>query len=335
METRFSKKIYNCSTGLDASMICITDLFISAGISEGYIKERPINNYICFDELENGECNNDDLYRIIGIFPTNEKKDEYEIKVIKDTPGTKEQIGEKAAFYNCVDDWCNGEFYQNKYYWNSTKGTSYGSANTNNWRESNLNTENLNGYFWNEYLEENNPTLKNMIANHKWIVGGYRNREKLDKKEIYESELGKNKVKIGESVCYDINNIDEARVCTKDDIEYQDEIGLMYVSDYLYATSPELWNITYNGGFFDSWLYSGYNEWTITRNINKIDSSFSSYMIGATIRDDIGTNFNEIVSSSYFTENYIASIRPSFYLKSSIKLASGDGSKESPYRVKL
>lgn len=110
--------------------------------------------------------------------------------------------------------------------------------------------------------------------------------------------------------------------CTVNAI-YNIPIGLMYVSDYVYATNPVSWSYSlsdYNLVRDSNWLYNSMSEWTITRNsadgdvfqINN-NGSVSSAMIGYT------GGFNNT--------------RPVFYLNFDVKYISGTGTESDTYRI--
>lgn len=107
------------------------------------------------------------------------------------------------------------------------------------------------------------------------------------------------------------------------DIEgtYNAKIGLMYVSDYVYASAPESWlNNTFEIRK-NIWLNNKRNEWAITRltNANYNKYAYSVYESGYI---DAG---NEITTRLY--------IRPTFYLVNDIKYQSGSGSENNPIRL--
>ena len=173
------------------------------------------------------------------------------------------------------------------------------STNVNTWSESNLNTVNLNT----NYLNNIGSTWSSKIAQHTWEVGG----------NTWEN-LGRTSVK----TAY-INEIKSPASATT----YSAKVGLMYVSDYGYAVSPESWTTALNsyGNLAlesSNWLYASITEWTITRNSDGTDRAFSIITIG---------NVDcSIVNSG-------VSVRPSFYLNSDVVLSGGSGSSADPYRI--
>ena len=107
-------------------------------------------------------------------------------------------------------------------------------------------------------------------------------------------------------------------------ITYNAKIGLMYVSDYGYAASPENWltNLySYNNDTNrnNNWMYMGLNEWTISI---RSDVTHNAYYIPDIGRLDEG-----------YTDERISAIRPVFYLNSNVILTGGTGTQADPYRI--
>ena len=121
--------------------------------------------------------------------------------------------------------------------------------------------------------------------------------------------------------------------------EWEGEVGLMYPSDYGYATSggtttdretclaTDLLNWGYTD--FDSsdcynndWLLdNSFLQWTLTPDSSRSDSVFYVY--------DYGT----LTISGYAYYGYGA--RPSVYLKSNIAISGGTGSSTDPYQLSV
>lgn len=102
-------------------------------------------------------------------------------------------------------------------------------------------------------------------------------------------------------------------------------IGLMYVSDFGYAISPEDWDKAMSTEYSRvNWLFGGY-DWFISPNTGDFGGAYSV---------DGGTDGT--VSPQYVnSENELPSndIRPTFYLNSDVQYVSGDGSQQNPYRI--
>ncbi len=262
-----------------------------------------VNNYVCIDSKTEGSCDNDDLYRIIGLFKND--NEQYEIKLIKSDYATENQLGSDGAYAGIRTEY--SDFYKGdksnfsnikRYYWNNI-------TNNNNWKESNLNNINLNTNFLN-WIKERQPGIEMKINNHQWKICG----DEIDHPLI-----------VPVKIYFD----DEIKQCA----QYSEkQIGLMYVSDYGYAVNSSAWNSNlydyYQTSLTDNnWMYMGLWELTITpQNLADNDSSVNIIYY----RGHVGGNRVDY--------NHCA-VRPSFYLSSNTKFSSGgNGTIDTPYRIK-
>ena len=117
--------------------------------------------------------------------------------------------------------------------------------------------------------------------------------------------------------------------------EWQGKVGLMYLSDYGYATSggsttnrssclaKELsnWNSSsYSDCKDNDWLYnSNKKQWIL--------NSYTNYSYAVLIVDNSG----RVLFSDRTVYQY--AVRPSVYLKSSTTILSGEGTLENPYEI--
>ena len=168
---------------------------------------------------------------------------------------------------------------------------AWDSGNNNTWSSTRLNTGTLNGTYLSGL-----GTWANMIAEHEWKVGGMAWSNSNTAKQYYATELGNS-------------------------VTYRAKIGLMYVSDYGYAASPENWNTTLYNYANDTnrnnnWMYLGTDEWTISRNSSVASNVF-------------GVSNSGFVSYSNVTNTN--AVRPSFYLESSVEISSGTGTSTNPF----
>jgi len=270
-----------------------------AAIEDGSIDEN-VNNYVCFG-TDAEECPAENLYRIIGVFNNG---GEEQVKLIKWDFATSDMLGttQSSEYTFAASDYA---YYKGELttiqgcYWS---GSSSNQSNT--WSSSTLNKTALNTnymtYLGNKWTE--------MIESTTWKVGGntLTNIRYTNAKTAYTSEI----------VSSAVSN------------EYEDEIGLMYVSDYYYAASPTYWSYSghnssdaadYRAAINDNWMYSGVFEWSITRHSDNTISSFRVISMGS-------------VKDNGVYDNY-GGVRPVFYLKSNVVWKGRDGSKNLPYRV--
>ena len=285
-----------------------SDLANGAGDnSYRYAGANP-NNFVCFGS-DTSPCPTDNLYRIIGVFGENYHgvTGKQLVKLIKYDYMTTDELGTDGDYSQTYKEWGMDSTYKGTYgdgerigvyYWNY-KAT--GSA-TNTWSTSLLNKTNLNTNFIN-YL---GTTWANKIATVTWKVGGntWANIGTKTSSVAYTNEIT-NPVTT--------NTTDNATT-------YSAKIGLMYVSDYGFAASPDAWTLTmssYNNttATNNNWMYMGLYEWTISRSA-----------------DDSGNAF--FVSYDGYVDNlYVDSysgVRASFNLESSVSYVSGSGSMSDP-----
>ena len=261
-----------------------------------YIGANP-NNYVKF---------NDELWRIIGVFDTDDGtgKVEKRLKIIRN-----ESIGNYSWDYNSagnyINEWSTAQLnnlLNSGAYYNRTTGIYYNGSKT----ASNVD-------FTNNGLTEK---AKAMIGNAKWYLGGTANYDSSSNglaSNWYKYERGTS-VYSGRST------------------SWTGKVGLMYPSDYGYATSggattnrtsclaKELYNWdsdTVRDCKNNDWMYNSSNsQWTI--------SPLADYSGGVFFVGTAGC-----VGSNHAFNDYAA--RPVVHLKSTIKVISGSGTKESPY----
>ena len=274
-----------------------------------YIGADP-NNYVKF---------NDELWRIIGVFDTDDGtgKVEKRLKIIRN-----ESIGSYS--------WDNKD---------TTTGaeTAWGK---NEWTDARLNyllnpgheSETTGGsLYWNRgagncYYEKNNATTacdftttglteksKAMIGDAKWYLGGSSTDDDVTAPMFYTRERGTG-VYSGRST------------------SWTGKVGLMYLSDYGYATSG---GATTNRAsclvkeirsWYDSsvsdcknndWMYnSSIWQWTISPSANYSHGVFI-------VERSSSVGGNDAFANS--------TTRPVVHLNSAIKVITGSGTKESPY----
>ena len=285
-----------------------SDLANGAGDnSYRYAGANP-NNFVCFGTTES-PCPIDNLYRIIGVFGENYHgaNGKQLVKLIKYDYMTTDELGTDGDYSQTYKEWGMDSTYKGTYgdgerigvyYWNY-KAT--GSA-TNTWSTSLLNKTNLNTNFINNI----GTTWANKIATVTWKVGGntWANIGTKTSSVAYTNEIT-NPVTT--------NTTDNATT-------YSAKIGLMYVSDYGFAASPDAWTLTmssYNNttATNNNWMYMGLYEWTISRNA---DYSNRAFIVGS------GGGV------SYDSVTVYDGVRASFNLESSVSYVSGSGSMSDP-----
>ena len=208
-------------------------------------------------------------------------------------------IKSDEANYNLLGKNGNFDSARYEYIWNYTK------PRINTWSTSLLNKTNLNQNFITNIGEE----WANKIDMTTWKVGGneYSNIVGQPAKIAYQNEI--------------VNPV--TTYSTDNKTEYSAKIGLMYVSDYGFAAAPSAWTTQlryYDGEAIKNanWMYMGLEEWTISRNAGNAYGVFGV--------------FNSSGMSSLSAE-YGYSVRPVFYLTSSVNYASGSGGATDPISI--
>lgn len=262
-----------------------SNLTNGAGDNSYRYSSKSAKNYVCFG-TDDTTCPKDNLYRIIGLFGGN-------IKLVKndyagsDLLGTNGNYGGQATTEEKVG-----------YLGNKKPLEKYNFGSNNTWSSSKLNTINLNTNFINNIGNK----WSNMIISAVWKVGGNTSTNILNNsvRTVFTNEI-KNPV----------NNT------------YTAKIGLMYVSDFGYASVASRWTTMieesgYGHANIDNYLFLRFNDWTITPNSGNSNNVYS-------------TEINGIVTTASVNAAY--GIRPAFYLKDSVMYVSGTGTISDPIRV--
>ena len=202
-----------------------------------YVGANP-NNYVYFGCNE--ECTEENLYRIIGVIPTQSSEDgpyENRVKLIKASNYTEQESGLVIK--------------EEKYQWNIT--------GNNKWEDSSLQKKVLNGIFWNNLGE-----YKNFISPAKWYLGNPYdvNYNVYTPNQFYYVERS------------DIQGL------IKGQLSFVASIGLMYPSDYGYSSGNKDEAIYNKGEeyIYNAWLNFGKQyEWTISaaRSVNSSTYSWT------------------------------------------------------------
>ena len=274
-----------------------------------YVGADP-NNYVWF---------NNDMYQIIGVFDENShgKTGQYLVKLIMANPlgafnwGVYNSSNTSGTYSDYNNNWtgnttgikANLNVLFNEYFLNSTNTSStYGACSNWTYFDSDTNyrtndCSDIVGYGI-------DSSALNSIETTTWYLYGSDSNQ--SKQNWYLCERGGNSCTGANSGAYSTTT--------------DAKIGLMYLSDYLYASSyyTSSDTTTQNTSYFGNknWLYKGY-EWTLT------PYAYASYGVW---RVDYGS-----VNST--ATRFPHSARPSFYLKSTVSISGGDGTFANPYII--
>ena len=274
-----------------------------------YIGANP-NNYVSF---------NNEVWRIIGVFNVDDGtgKMEQRLKLIRNESignyswdNKNTSTGAEAAYgkNNWTDARLNyllnpgheNEFAGGSLYWNSSSGTCYSGADN----------ATVSCDFTSIGLKQE---ARNMIGDTLWYLGGnIDTNDDISKltTHFYAYERG--------------NTVYSGR-----NTSWTGKVGLMYSSDYGYATSggtitdrntclnKELYNWdSLSDCYNNNWMFNSDYQWTISIGNT---SSITVFSLG---------NTGYIAPSD--AQNFYG-IRPAVFLKSTVKIADGDGSSSNPY----
>ena len=207
-------------------------------------------------------------------------------------------------------------------------GVAFDTNNVNDYSTSSLKTK-LNVEYYNRMSEN----TKNMIDSIVWNLGGicptWNSSSGSNASNYYSAERSSN-VYSGHAVIW------------------IGKVGLMYPSDFLYATagtssisretclsesnntdkqSTSNWYSTDNGGPCaknDYLLDTEHWQWLITPNSSSQNWTSATHNYGI-----VYTSISSFESGSKMM------VRPALYLKSSVKITGGYGTKDRPYRISL
>ena len=261
-----------------------------------------VNNYVCFGSNVTPRPT-DNLYRIIGVFGD-------KVKLIKADYATTALLGADGDYSKMytANNYDNSNFKGNNlaniaaYNWNK--------SNQNTWSLSNLNKTNLNKNF----ITNIGADWAAKIAETTWKVGGntWANIGTQPAKTAYQNEIVSPVT---------TNSQDNAT-------ELKAKIGLMYVSDYMYAVPQDKWTLVgynsdaskdYRAAISVNWMYMGLYEWTISRYADDSNYAFGVSNTGYVYLDNVGDT--------------ACGVRPVFNLSSSVNYVSGSGTAADPIRI--
>ena len=247
-----------------------------------YVGANP-NNYVSF---------NDELWRIIGVFGSN-------LKLVRDDILTTYSFDNKTTAQGIetntgTNDWSNSYIreFLNDYYYDGKTITCHSKTSDSSTTNATIECPDINKI---------NEVAKNMIQKTTWNLGG---TSSLDPSadDFYMAERGTG-VFSG-----------HATIST-------DYIGLIYASDYGYASSDEscrksLGDLACKNS---NWLHKKIDYWLVTPSSS--DANFVFYV----------TNYGGLFAMQ---AKYLESVLPSVYLNSNVEITSGSGTSSDPYILK-
>ncbi len=278
-----------------------------------YVGSDP-NNYVCLSEEE--VCSKDNLYRIIGVIPTqSEVGGEYEnrIKLIKNTSYVGQTIRSGVPY---------GE---------NQRGYTFSSTNSADWNSVSLSAT-LNGEYYN-------------------TLGKYQNY--IEASVWYLGSIGTTLALTVQSAAYPGNKFTPENFYVAErtgSTSTIKNIGLMYTSDYGYSIGSEYSAkvINSNTSAYQTlaWLLykpeTNSHEWTISPSSSYSNclGPFANIIQYNGVVYDSSTKTSVSVNSCFLGDkidpdrSYGAlNVRPTFYLKNNVVKIKGNGTEEDPYRI--
>ncbi len=279
-----------------------------------YYGEKP-NNYIYFNcsDYASQTSSTCEKWRIVGVF--NGK-----VKIMRDMPIGKYSWDNKgttsgAETSDGKNEWPEARLMKmlnpnydselgGSLYWNRKNGTCYSGKTADNTKECDMSSIGLK-----------NDTTKSAIADNTWYIRSYNNGE------LYPNQIYRNEVVDG-------TIFNETRSTT-----WNGKIGLISVSDYLFASDFKICNESVNQysknySCSKNWIKdsftnvgSGVSGWFITPG--SFNSSSVKYLI---------TGTNALSSIFANLEWYVS---PTLFLNKDIDISTGNGTSDNPYQLKI
>ena len=266
--------------------------------------------------VDDGTGNKSDRVKLIR----NESIGDYSWDISDDSVNSGTGVNEwsQADVMKLLNPGYESEIVGGSLYWNNQSGTCYYSRN-NGTKACDFTSTGIK------------EKLKNMLGNAVWNTGSNESSysyNNIKTAKFYELERSSNTGKICSGGKYCDDTVERTTT-------WIGKVGLMYPSDYGYATSggnttdratclnKELynWNSSVSDCKNNDWLLKRWNQLTISpfafttaRNVFYVTSSGAVYYTDA--RTDYG-------------------VRPVGYLLSNVKISGGEGTSESPFSLEL
>ncbi len=270
-----------------------------------YYGKNP-TNYVTF---------NNEVWRIIGLINVNGSK---KIKLVRNDLLLNEASWDSSSSNinngKGINEWTQADINKilNDYY----------AGNSNSCKYCNSKSQSSCKNDCSRKISKLSSSAKNMIEDAVWYLGGIQyggddGKDNTTILEAYQNERNSNTINNciypSDGNCTD--NMSRSSTWTG-------KVGLISASDYGYASPSSTCNndLTYNEKCASkNWLDLEQGFWTMTpRNSN---------YYGNAVWYATGYNLGDNVTSA------AKGIRPAVYLKSNVKILSGDGSKSNPYKL--
>ena len=218
-------------------------------------------------------------------------------------------VYEGADLMRLLNPGYEDESINNSLYWNKGAGTVYNGR-------SNATTSNVS--FADTGLSSSEH---NMIDTATWYLGAYDGNASY----VNTQYLAERQSSILGKICSSGTYCNDKVVRTD---TWEGKVGLMYPSDYGYATDLITCNQTLNNYSTSAnsyacrsqdWLFdSSMDQWTMSPHAGSVNANYVFYV-------------NDDGNLSYDYACYGNAVRPAVYLKSGVSISGGNGSQSDPY----
>ena len=286
----------------------------STGIDDGNIRYYGAspNNYIYFNcsDYSNPTASTCEKWRIIGVFDgkvkimRNESIGSYSWDNKDTTTGAEDDFGKSdwtdARLMKLLNPGYESETAGGSLYYNSGSGSCYSGQN-NATTTCNFTSTGIK-----------NDTTRNLISDTTYYLGGWNN-DAVYSNQIYEYERG-------------------TTVYTGRPTEWTGKIALAYPSDYGYAAdlgkclNKQLHNYSNSTCTSNNWMktiIAPNNGWLLTPDSSQLSTAWGVLSSG-------GTYYNNKHYSIYEANGIV----PVLYLNPDTIITKGEGTKDSPYKIK-
>ena len=305
-----------------------TNLAIDEAGNTRYIGADP-NNYVSIDgdiwriigtmkDIDDGTGNKSDRVKLIRVSSIGDYSWDTSESSVNRGYGVNEWS--QADLMKLLNPGYESETVGGSLYWNNQSGKCYNSSN-NGTTSCNFTSTGIK------------DKLKTLISDAVWNTGSNGSsysHYNIKTAKFYELERSSNTGKICSSGTYCNDTVERTTT-------WKGLVGLMYPSDYGYATSggsttdratclnKELWNwrSSISDCYTNDWLFNrGISQWTLS----PLADSSSAHIAFYVYADGY---------VSYDGAYNVKGVRPVVYLASNVKISGGEGTSKSPFSLEL
>ncbi len=275
-----------------------------------------VNNYVTF---------NDELWRIIGVF---EEENEEFVKIVSNKLLESDKIpfNYQISNTNYIIKTKEPFDYSQGVYWNKIEDGNAKLDWTTSGLQYYLNTETDESVENKGYFNYLSSVSKTMIRESNYYLGNIH----IDATNSFSN--------YDNTILAYTHERDESNIFSDQKSRWTGKVALMYPSDVGYANLSKNWNLKLHVMLNQknyNWMYNTMEDilnngnWLISRG----DATWAAMILGRS--GSLGTSnytkldsLDDVYQTSFM---YDYNVRPALYLKSNVKITSGDGTSDSPY----